>query len=112
MRGHREKPRNITREYPCYLPANHVTGNYRYQVSHIPGLNPINQSEPNQSHFRARVLFVANILLVLCVKTILSKKWVSTRTAFFAARFLHDVTVTFQSEKSPTQASNRCTGSQ
>ena len=38
MRGHREKPRNITRENPCYLPANHVTGNYRCQVSHIPGI--------------------------------------------------------------------------
>ena len=36
MRGHREKTRNITRENLCYLPANHVTGNYRYQVSHIP----------------------------------------------------------------------------
>ena len=38
IRGHREKPRNIIQENPCYLPANHVTGNYRYQVSHIPDI--------------------------------------------------------------------------
>ena len=46
MRGRRENPRNITRENPCYLPANHVTGNYRHQVSHIPDFA---QYMPNDS---------------------------------------------------------------
>ena len=56
MRGHREKTRNITRENLCYLPANHVTGNYRYQVSHIPAFQTFDLRE----NFRNKTNYLLN----------------------------------------------------